>query len=96
MLRGVFVLLRGHSSFLQLLLGLYLISLGINYVPMLMYAMAISRANSAREELGDELSDKPQAMSKYRRQSLFLLVPLAVPILALAQRRKARASVVNE
>jgi len=45
--------------------------------------------NSARETLGDELTDKRQTMRKYRRQSLFLLIPLAVPIFELAQRRKA-------
>ena len=86
---GAFVLLRGHGSIPQLLLGLYLISLGINYVPMLIYAMAIGGKNNAWEELGDELADKREAMKKYRRQSLFLLVPLAVPIFGLAQHRKA-------
>jgi len=86
---GGFVLLRGHGSIPQCLLGLYLISLGINYVPMLVYAVAIGGTNSAREELGDELTNKREAMKKYRRQSLFLLVPLAVPIFGLARRRKA-------
>jgi hypothetical protein len=84
---GVFVLIRGHGSVAQLLLGLYLLSLGINYVPMLIYAIEITRANSARSELGEELADKRLAMAKYRRQSLLLLVPLLAPILALAQRR---------
>ena len=32
---GFFVLLRGHGSLVQVVLGLYLISIGINYVPML-------------------------------------------------------------
>jgi len=64
-------------------LGLYLISLGINYVPMLAYAVAITRRQSA-EALGEELMDKRRAMAKYRRQSLLLLVPLRAPILALA------------
>jgi len=86
---GGFVLLRGHRSILQFLLGFYFISLGINYIPMLIYARAIGGANNAREELGDELTDKREAMKKYRRQSLFLLVPLAVAIFELAQRRKA-------
>jgi hypothetical protein len=81
---GTFVLFRGHS-FMQLVLGLYFISLGINYVPMLVYAVAITRANSARAEMGDELNEKHRAMSKYRRQSLSLLVPLFVPIVALGE-----------
>jgi len=79
---GVFILFRGHSS-TQLVLGLYLISLGINYMPMLIYAVAITKGDSARRELGNELDDKSRAMSKYRRQSLWLLIPLLVPIIAL-------------
>jgi hypothetical protein len=88
---GVFVLFRSHS-FMQVALGLYLISLGVNYVPMLAYAVAITREHSARAELADELKDERGAMAKYRRQSVLLLVPLLVPILALVQqRRKAQA-----
>jgi membrane protein implicated in regulation of membrane protease activity len=83
---GTFVLFRGHS-FWQLILGLYLLSLGINYVPMLVYAVAISRKQSARAEMGDELKDKRRAMAKYRRESILLLIPLLVPIRALAQER---------
>jgi hypothetical protein len=82
---GVFVLFRGQS-FWHVMLGLYLISLGINYVPMLVYAVAIARGQSARAEIGDELNDKRRAMAKYRRQSICLLVPLLVPIVALRQR----------
>ena len=87
---GTFVPFRG-ASFRHLALGLYLISLGINYVLMLAYAIAITRGESARAEMGDELNDKRRAMAKYRRQSLLLLVPLLVPIVALGQeRRKAQ------
>jgi len=85
---GVFVLLRGHGSLVQVVLGLYLISIGINYVPMLIYAIAITKANSARAELGSELDDKGAAMAKYRRQSLWLLVPLSVPVIVITQTRK--------
>ena len=84
---GTFVLFRGHS-FWQAILGLYLISLGINYVPMLAYAVAITKRHSAEAEMGDELMDERRAMVKYRRQSLLLLVPLLVPMLALWETRK--------
>ena len=89
---GTFVLFRGHS-FWQFALGLYFVSLGINYVPLLVYAVAITRGQSARVEMGDELIDERRAMAKYRRQSILLLVPLPVPILALArERRRAQAA----
>jgi membrane protein implicated in regulation of membrane protease activity len=83
---GAFTLWRGAHSW-QLVLGIYLIALGINYVPMLVYAVAITRARSAQAEIGDELDDKRRAMSKYRRQSIFLLVPLLAPMIALRQSR---------
>ena len=89
---GIFVLVRGHHSHAQIVLGLYLISLGINYVPMLNHAIRISRAKSARAELGNELDDKRVAMAKYRRQSLWLLLPMIVPLMALAQSRKPQSN----
>jgi hypothetical protein len=89
---GIFVLVRGNQSLAQIVLGLYLISLGINYVPMLNYAIRISRAKSARAELGNEPDDERVAMAKYRRQSLWLLVPLIVPLMALAQSRKPQSN----
>jgi hypothetical protein len=83
---GLFVLFRSHSSW-QVLLALYLICLGLNYLPMLLYAIAIANKETAAAQLAGELTDKRSAMSKYRRQSLLLLVPLAVPLLALLHRR---------
>lgn len=83
---GVFILVRAHSL-RQLALGGYFITLGINYVPMLVYAVVIRRNQSAKAELGDELDDPRRAMAKYRRQSLLLMIPLLVPILAIVQKR---------
>jgi hypothetical protein len=79
---GIFVLLRSHSV-MTFVLGLYLISLGINYLPMLIYAVAITKNDSALAEIGEELDNKRRAMAKYRRQSILLLVPLLVPIVAV-------------
>jgi hypothetical protein len=89
---GIFVLVRGHHSLAQIVLGLYLISLGINYVPMLNYAIRMNRAKSARAELGNELDDERVAMAKCSRQSLWLLVPRIVPLIALAQSRKPQSN----
>src|SRR5215467_13955658 len=87
---GIFVMLRSHSV-MTLALGLYLISLGINYVPMLIYAIAITKNDSALAEIGDELDDKRRAMAKYRRQSILLLVPLLVPIVAFGGLKREQA-----
>ena len=78
-------LLRTHALW-QIALGVYLLLLGINYIPMLWCAIDIARRGSAATELGDELSDQGAAMRKYRRQSLWLLVPLAVPVTWMRRR----------
>jgi hypothetical protein len=84
---GIWVLVL-RDSFTQLVLGVYLIGLSINYVPMLIYAIRITTNKGTRAELGQELNDERRVMAKYRRQSLLLLVPFLVPILALSQKRK--------
>lgn len=88
---GVFVLVRGHSSW-QTLLGIYLVCLGISYVPLLIHAISLRREQDARQEIAGELSDTRNAFSSYRTQTLLLLVPLFVPILALVQTQRGSAS----
>ncbi len=80
------ITLRRNASGWQLFLGVYLILMGINYVPLLIHAVGLAGAGSARAEVGEELNNKRAAMSKYRRQSLWILVPLFVAITALRQR----------
>jgi len=68
-------------------MGAYLICLGLNYIPMLVYTISIANRERARAELGDELNNQRAAMSRYRRLSVVLLVPLAVPAVYLRQFR---------
>ncbi len=87
---GLFVLVRGHA-FCQLPLGTYFICLGINYLPMLVYAVAVGNKANAREQMAGELDDLRKTMSKYRSQSLILVVPIASADLVLTQEwRKSR------
>ena len=81
---GVFTLVRTRSV-AGIALGCYLLCVGINYVPLLLYAISLVRLDSARYEIAEEATEENQMFRKYRRQSLLLLVPLAVPILALAR-----------
>lgn len=78
-------LMRTHATW-QVLLGIYLLFLTLTYAVLLGYAIAMTRRGDAREEIADELDDKPAAFRKYRRQSLWLLVPLVVPVAAMMQR----------
>jgi uncharacterized protein len=84
---GVFTLLRSRSVG-GIALGSYLLCIGINYVPLLLYAIRLVRLDSARYEIAEEIADKRGMFRKYRRQSLLLLVPLAVPILSAARELK--------
>lgn len=81
---GAFILARARSLGV-VVLGVYILCLGINYVPLLAYTWAIGNRQDARAALGDESDDKPAAMSKYRRLSLLLLIPLVVAVLAAIQ-----------
>jgi hypothetical protein len=81
-----------HASILwTLLLGSYTCCLAINYVPLLLYSMSIIRRKSAQEEVALELTNKAHYGRKYTVQSLLILLPLVVPVLALSQAWHQRA-----
>ncbi len=83
---GIFILARSHSNG-SIALGIYFLSLGMNYVPMICYALQIRNRENAAAILGAELAKKREAMSKYRRVSLILLVPILPCALAALGRR---------
>src|ERR1041384_7745836 len=64
---GILVLIQ-RDSVTELVLGVYLIGLSANYVRMLIYAIGITTNKSTRAEWGQELTDKPWVIAKYRRQ----------------------------
>ena len=70
--------------------GIYMVGVGINYLPLLLHAISITRRGSAQKETADELGDRRAAFRKYRRQSLFILIPLAVMVLAVVQELQQR------
>jgi hypothetical protein len=81
---------RSHAAW-QVAVGGYLILLGINYVPLLFYAIAIVRHKSAHREVAEELAHRDRIVRRYTVPSLLLLVPLVVPVLAIIQEwRKAK------
>jgi hypothetical protein len=74
------------AALFRLVLGAYFLCLAINYVPLLLYGIAVARRGSAHQEAAAELAEKdgPSAR-RYRTQSLLLILPLVIPALALAQ-----------
>ncbi len=81
---GIF---RTHAIW-QVLVGAYLLSLALTYAVLLGCAIGMARQGDARAQVADELSDTRSTFRRYRRQSLWLLVPLVVPIAAMLQREK--------
>jgi hypothetical protein len=79
---GVQQILDGLSGFfLSLVVGFYLALTGVDYLLLLVYAVIISRKDSAEDEAESELQNK----SKYNRQQFILLVPLLVLFIGLKQ-----------
>ncbi|HTD56364.1 MAG TPA: hypothetical protein VK670_13330, partial [Silvibacterium sp.] len=64
------------------------ICLGFNYLPLLIYAIALRDPKAARSVVEAELADTPKTFSRYRSQSLFLLVPLLIAIMGVCHSRR--------
>lgn len=79
---GLLSLRRG-----ALLLGIPLLWIALNYVPLFLHSVDLARRGTARQEVAAELADRRQARS-YSWRQLWILVPLAVVGFALAQRAK--------
>jgi hypothetical protein len=84
---GTLTLWRAHSLGGRLF-GAYLIMIGINYLPLLIHAIDIARQDSALRELEDEPHNRRELFWKYRRESLWILVPLAIAFTALVKKTK--------
>jgi|SRR5579883_553488 hypothetical protein len=80
------------SPLFVLILGLVLSWITLNYVPLLLYAIDMRRRKSARQEVAFELEHREVYARKYTLQSLWLLLPLVVPILAIVQEVKKSRS----
>jgi hypothetical protein len=82
---GLRLLSRGLTW--QLLLGVALLWIGLNYVPLLIHALDLARRDTAREEVRAELADL-QLVRTYSWRQLWILVPFAIITLDLVQRSR--------
>ena len=88
---GLHQLLYGLESGLLFsqVIGFYLILIGVNYVPILIYAVIIAWKDSAHLEAEAELDHK----SRYNKQQFLIFIPLLVFLIAVAQEvRSSHAS----
>ena len=88
---GLWLLYRGlapgpNHSLVITVLGCALVGIGLNYAPLLRYALTISRQKSAQKEVATELANLGAYRKMYGLQSVILiLVPCALLILAIVQ-----------
>ncbi len=73
-----------------LVLGVYLFCVAINYLPLLLYAITIARHHSASDEVAAELAERGRYARKYGLRQLLLVLPLVIPVFAVAQELRAR------
>lgn len=78
------------SALLVGIIGVVLLWISINYVPMLLYTISIMRHKNVSKEVARELENGDIHTRKYAFQSLFLILPLVVPILAICQEVQKR------
>ena len=68
-----------------LILGVYLVLTGVNYVPLLIYAIKAVKGGTAKAEVAEDMSHDRHYVRKYSTQQLLLLIPLVVFWLAIWQ-----------
>ena|SRR5215831_2589368 len=88
---GILTVLRSGSVEMTVF-GVALVGLGANYVPLLLHAIDLVRRSGVEAAIADDVSDRQALYVKYRRQSLWLLVPFAVGMAALSQMRLHRST----
>ena len=70
----------------QTILGIWLVTIAANYVPLFLYAMAIARGGTVQAEGVPELKNA----KRYGIQQVMILVPFFVVGLTLIQQRSGR------
>ena len=70
----------------QTILGMWLVSIAANYVPLFLYALSIARAGTAKAE-GE--SERPHAR-RYGVQQVIILIPFLVVVIAVIQEGRRR------
>jgi hypothetical protein len=92
---GALTLFRS-ASLAETTFGIALIGIGTNYLPLLIHAVDLVRHTTVETAIAEEASDRRALFAKYRRQSLWLLVPFAVALAALAQLRHDTSSLAEK
>ena len=87
-----------HAAW-QIALSIYLLPVALTYAVLLVLAVSLARRGDFQAEIAGEVEvvGTKAIFRKYRRQSLWILVPLVVPLVAFKERKRPRqASPPNE
>ena len=84
---GLWLLLAGSANW-QRWFGLYLVGIGLNYVPLLISAIAIPSREAARAISTDSLD--VSKLTRLTSQSLLLLVPLWAVVASIGIKGRRR------
>jgi hypothetical protein len=87
----VFLLFAQHRTSFTTVVGVYLLFLGLNYIPLLTYSLSISMKKSAQQEVAFELAHQDVYRKKYGIQQILILVPLAIITLVVVQESRKAA-----
>ncbi len=71
----------------QTILGIYMMFLSLNYIPLLIYALLID--GKARKEVKMEVSNLKRYGSKYNIQQFMIFIPLSIIVLSILQEFKS-------
>ena len=81
---GVMLLPTGLSW--QLIVGLELLCIALNYVPLLLHSVSLASHSAELQRIAREVRDRPALVRRYGVLQLWILVPAAVIGFAIAQR----------
>ena len=85
---GVWILSQSGGTSGRLL-GLWLIGAGLNYAPLAVYAIALSRPGALETELAGV--DTEQELRRYGVLQLWILVPLSLVVLSACDALKSES-----
>jgi hypothetical protein len=85
---GLLALVRGTGW--MIVLGFWLVGAGINYIPLALHAQSLSRPGALEAELAGV--DVRRELRRAGVQQLWIAVPLAVAVFALADTRSRQGS----
>jgi hypothetical protein len=86
---GLVVLLQGDPYFL----GWYLILTGVNYIPLLGYAILAVRRGTAMRDVEADMARDRHYVRRYSTQQFLIFIPFSMLALTLWDVRERRASI---